>query len=191
MKHPELCLYEVDEGVATLTFNRPDRLNSMIGNMELAYFERLLQAQDDDDVAAIREALADGTIDAIATDHAPHEPHTKEFPFDHAPPGMLGFETAFALAVTELGLPLERVVELMSTRPAEIAGIADRHGRPVASGNRANLAVVDLEERWTVSGVNMASRSQNTPYEGRELQGKVKYTIANGEVMVDEGVATQ
>ena len=145
----------------------------------------------DDDVAAIREALADGTIDAIATDHAPHEPHTKEFPFDHAPPGMLGFETAFALAVTELGLPLERVVELMSTRPAEIAGIADRHGRPVASGNRANLAVVDLEERWTVSGVNMASRSQNTPYEGRELQGKVKYTIANGEVMVDEGVATQ
>ena len=145
----------------------------------------------DDDVAAIRAGLADGTIDCIATDHAPHEPHTKEFSFDHAPAGMLGFETALALAVNELGLPIERVAELMSTRPAEIAGISDRHGRAIESGNRANLAIVDLDEIWTVRGTGMASRSQNTPYEGRELQGKVKYTIVEGEITVDEGVATR
>ncbi len=144
-----------------------------------------------DDVDAIREALADGTIDCIATQHAPHEPHTKEFSFDHAPPGMLGFETAFSLALNELDLPLERVVELMSTAPSDIAGIGDRHGRPVAAGNRANLAVVDLDETWVVSGADMASRSQNTPYEGRELRGRVKYTIVEGEITVDQGVITQ
>ena len=144
-----------------------------------------------DDVAAIRAGLADGTIDCIATDHAPHEPHTKEFPFDHAPAGMLGFETALSLAVGELDLPIEKVVELMSTRPAKIAGIDDRHGQPVATGNRANLAVVDLDEKWTVSGVDMASRSQNTPYEGREVSARVKYTIVEGEITVDEGVATK
>ena len=144
-----------------------------------------------DDVAAIREALADGTIDCVATDHSPHEPHTKEFAFDHAPAGMLGFETALALALSELDLPIERVVELMSSRPAEIAGISDRHGRPVAQGNRANLAIVDLDEVWTASGADMASRSQNTPYEGRELKGKVKYTIVEGELTEGEEVTVQ
>lgn len=144
-----------------------------------------------DDVAAIREGLSNGTIDCIATDHSPHEPHTKEFPFDHAPPGMLGFETALSLALSELGLPIERVVELMSTRPAEIAGINDRHGQPVAPGNRANLAVLDPEHAWTARGVDMASRSQNTPYEGRAMKAKVKYTIVEGEITVDEGVTTK
>ncbi len=144
-----------------------------------------------DDVAAIREALADGTIDCIATDHSPHEPHTKEFAFDHAPAGMLGFETALSLALSELGLPIERVVDLMSSRPAEIAGIADRHGQLVEQGNRANLTVVDLDEVWTVGGTEMASRSQNTPYEGRQLKGKVKYTIVEGEVTVDQRVVTE
>lgn len=144
-----------------------------------------------DDVAAIREALADGTIDCIATDHSPHEPHTKEFAFDHAPAGMLGFETALSLALTELDLPIERVVELMSVRPAEIAGIADRHGQLVASGNRANLCVVDPESSWTVSGAAMASRSQNTPYEGRELQGRVIYTMLDGEMTVNQGEPTR
>ena len=144
-----------------------------------------------DDVAAIREALADGTIDCIATDHSPHEPHTKEFAFDHAPAGMLGFETAFSLAVGELDLSIERIVELMSIRPAEIAGISDRHGQLVAAGNRANLAVVDLDATWTVRGAAMASRSQNTPYEGREVKAKVEYTIVEGEITVDQGEATK
>ena len=144
-----------------------------------------------DDVAAIREALADGTIDCIATDHSPHEPHTKEFAFDHAPAGMLGFETALSLAISELGLPIERVVELMSTRPAEIAGISDRHGQIIESGKRANLAVVDLDATWTARGADMASRSQNTPYEGREMTSKIMYTIVDGEITVDQGEATK
>ena len=93
------------------------------------------------DIAALKAGLADGTIDAIATDHAPHAPHTKEAPLDQAPPGMLGLETALALALTELVLPLTRVVEVLSTNPARIAGVADRHGRPVEAGEPANLAV--------------------------------------------------
>ena len=144
-----------------------------------------------EDVAAIKTALIDGTIDCIVTDHQPHEPHTKEFPFDQAPAGMLGLESALALALTELDLPIERVVSLMSTRPAEIAGIADRHGRPVASGNRANIVIVDPEHTWTIDGQAMASRSHNSPYDGRTVTGKVTHTIYDGELVVTAGVATR
>ena len=145
----------------------------------------------DDDIVAIRAGLAEGTIDCIVTDHAPHEPHTKEFPFDQAPTGVLGFESAFAIALTELDLPIERVVELMSTRPAEIAGIGDRHGALLASGNRANLAVIDPGQTWTIDGHAMASRSHNSPYDGREVTGKVTHTIYEGDLVVADGVATK
>ena len=145
----------------------------------------------DDDVAAIKAGLADGTIDCIVTDHAPHEPHTKEFPFDLAPPGMLGFESALSIALSELDLPLERLVELMSTRPAEIAGLGDRHGAPIASGNRANLAIIDRDRTWTIDGQAMASRSHNSPYDGREVTGKVTHTIYDGDLVVADGVATK
>ncbi|MFT7473682.1 MAG: dihydroorotase [Verrucomicrobiales bacterium] len=144
-----------------------------------------------DDVEAIREGLADGTIDCIATDHAPHEPHTKEFPFDQAPPGMLGLESALALALTELDLPIERIADLMSWRPAKIAGIDDRHGNPVEVGQRANLTIVDPGYTWTIAGSSMASRSHNTPYEGREVRGKVTHTILEGDLVVDGGEATR
>ena len=154
-------------------------------------FKVLPPLRTDSDVAALRAGLVDGAIDCIATGHAPHEPHTKEFPFDQAPPGMLGLETALALVLTELDLPIERVVELMSTAPAAIAGVADRHGGPIEEGNRANLAIVDPNAEWTVSGTAMASRSHNTPYEGRTLSGHVRYTIFEGEITVDEGVATR
>lgn len=145
----------------------------------------------DADVAAIRAGLADGTIDCIATDHAPHEPHTKEFPFDQAPAGMLGLESALAIALSELDLPVERIIELMSSGPAEIAGLSDRHGNPVAAGNRANLAIVDPNEQWTISGTEMASRSHNTPYEGRQVRGRVLYTVLEGELTVEQGKATR
>ncbi len=144
-----------------------------------------------DDVAAIKDGLSDGTIDCIATDHSPHEPHTKEFPFDHAPAGMLGFETALSVAMGELDLPLMRLVELMSIRPAEIAGISDRHGQLVAAGNRANLAVIDPEATWVADGAAMASRSQNSPFTGREMKARVMYTIVEGEITVDKGEATK
>jgi dihydroorotase len=143
----------------------------------------------DVDIRAIREGLADGTIDAIATDHAPHAPHTKEMPFDQAPPGMLGLETAFSLALGDSGLDLPEVLALLSWRPAAIAGVADRHGVPVVPGAPANLCVVDPDETWTVSGAAMASLSSNTPYEGRTLRGRVRHTIRAGEPVVVDGEA--
>ena len=145
----------------------------------------------DDDVAAVKAGLADGAIAAIATDHAPHAPETKERPFDEAPPGMLGLETALSLALTELDLPIQQVLALLSWQPAAIAGIADRHGMAVAEGNPANLCVIDLEGTWTVSGAAMASRSNNTPYEGRELRGKVRHTLLRGEPVVIDGTPTR
>ena len=143
----------------------------------------------DADVRAVREGLADGTIDAIATDHAPHAAHAKELPFDQAPPGMLGLETAFSLALGESGLDLPKVLALLSWKPAAIAGVADRHGAPVVPGVPANLCVVDPDETWTVSGAAMASLSSNTPYEGRSLRGRVRHTIRAGVPVVVDGEA--
>jgi len=143
------------------------------------------------DIAALKAGLADGTIDAIATDHAPHAPHTKEAPLDQAPPGMLGLETALALAISELGLPLQRVLALLSWNPAAIAGVADRHGRPVRAGEPANLAVFDPAAEWTVVPANLASKSRNTPYAGRTVRGKVRHTVFDGAVVVRDGAATR
>jgi dihydroorotase len=143
----------------------------------------------DSDLAAVRAGLADGTVDAVATDHAPHAPHAKEQTFDEAPPGMLGLETAFALTLGESGLDLPEVLAVLSWRPAAIAGIADRHGAVVVPGAPANLCVVDPDETWTVSGAAMASRSHNTPYEGRTLRGRVRHTVCAGEPVVIDGEA--
>jgi dihydroorotase len=141
----------------------------------------------DDDVNAVRAGLADGTLDAIATDHAPHAPHLKEQPFDQAPPGMLGLETALALALTELGLPIERVLALLSWQPAAIAGLADTHGGPIEPGRPAHLCVVDPRHEWVVEPAALASRARNTPYAGRRLRGKVRHTLVGGELVVRDG----
>ena len=144
-----------------------------------------------DDIAALKAGLADGTIDAVATDHAPHAPHTKEAPLDQAPPGMLGLETALALTLGELGLPHQRVVEVLSINPANIAGVADRHGRPVAVGEPANLAVWDPAAEWTVVPTELASKSRNTPYAGRTVRGRVRHTVLAGQAVVVNGSATR
>jgi dihydroorotase len=141
------------------------------------------------DVEAVRAGLADGTIDAIATDHAPHSQEAKELPFDEAPPGMLGLETALALALTELDLPIEQVLALLSWRPARIAGLAGQHGGPVAEGAGANLCVVDPGAVWVVDPERLASRSRNTPYAGRKLTGRVRHTLLRGEPVVVGGEA--
>lgn len=143
----------------------------------------------DADVDAVRAGLRDGAIAAIATDHAPHTPESKELPFDQAPPGMLGLETALALALTELDTDVQRVLAALSWNPARIAGIDDVHGRPIAEGEPANLCVIDPEVRWTVDGEVMASRSSNTPFQGRELHGRVRHTICHGEPVVISGEA--
>ena len=144
-----------------------------------------------EDLTAIKVGLADGTIDAIATDHAPHTAQDKDRPFGEAPPGMIGLETAFALANTELDLPIEQLIGLLSWRPAAIAGIADLHGGPIAEGSPANITVLDPEAEWTVSGDGMASRSTNTPYEGRRLRGRVRHTVLHGEPVVVDHAAVR
>ena len=139
------------------------------------------------DIAAIRAGLADGTIDAIATDHAPHAPETKERPLDEAPPGMLGLETALGLSLAGLDMPLADVLAALSWRPAAIAGIDDRHGRPVEPAEPANLTILDPDVEWEVVQARLASKSRNTPYIGVPLRGRVRHTILNGTpVVVDE-----
>lgn len=141
------------------------------------------------DVAALKAGLADGTLDAIATDHAPHPQEAKEEPFDQAPPGMVGLETALAVALSESGLPLERVLALMSWQPARIAGVDGAHGGPVAEGRPANLVVIDPEADWVVEPGRLASRSRNTPFAGRRLRGRVRHTVFRGEPVVVDGEA--
>ena len=146
------------------------------------------------DVAAVKAGLADGTIDAIATDHAPHPTEAKERPFEEAPPGMLGLETALALTLEELVEPgvldLPTALARLSWGPAAIAGLVD-HGAPIAAGSTANLCVFDPDARWTVVPDALASRARNTPYAGRELRGRVRHTILRGEPVVLDGCATR
>jgi dihydroorotase len=144
------------------------------------------------DALALLEGVADGSIDAIATDHAPHVPEAKERPFEEAPPGMLGLETAFALTLTELVEPgvlaLHDALACLSWQPAAIAGL-DGHGGPIEPGRPANLCVVDPAVRWEVDPSRLASRSRNTPYAGRKLTGRVRHTVLRGEPVVVDGIA--
>jgi dihydroorotase len=147
------------------------------------------------DVEAVRAGVADGTIDAIATDHAPHSKEAKEEPFDQAPAGMIGLETALAVAHGALclgaGLPIESLFERCSWGPARIAGLDGEggHGGPIAAGRPANLVVFDPKTSWTVDASHSASRSRNTPFAGRALTGRVRHTVLQGEPVVLDGEA--
>ncbi|MDP9405649.1 MAG: dihydroorotase [Actinomycetota bacterium] len=142
------------------------------------------------DVEAVREGLADGTLDAIATDHAPHPPEQKEQEWVHAPPGMLGLETALALTLTELVdggvLTLSQAVAALSTKPARARDIDD-HGGPIAPGAPANLVAFDPAQRWTVDPRALHSRSRNTPYAGAPLRGRVVHTLLRGRFTYRDG----
>jgi len=141
------------------------------------------------DIEALKAGLLDGTIDAVATDHAPHVRRDKELPLDQAPPGMLGLETALGVVLSVLDVTPLQVAEMMSVRPAKIAGIAERHGMLPEVGGPANLCVVDMHQEWTVEPRSLASKSTNTPYVGRVLRGKVRHTVFNGHVVVNDGKA--
>ena len=93
--------------------------------------------------------------------------------------------------MAELDLELVDLLPMLSWQPAAIGGLSDTHGLPVEAGNPANLAVIDPAHRWTVSGRDMASKANNTPFEGRELVGRVRHTIHNGEVVVENGETTR
>ncbi|HEX2154401.1 MAG TPA: dihydroorotase [Acidimicrobiia bacterium] len=132
-----------------------------------------------DDVAELRRALADGTIDAVATDHAPHADHEQEVPFEEAPRGVVGLETAVAATLTVVGLDQAGLFERMSTAPARIARLGE-HGRPLEVGGPAHITVIDPTATWMPD--RFSSRSQNSPFRGRKLTGRVMATIFGGTV---------
>jgi dihydroorotase len=138
----------------------------------------------EDDRAALVEALRDGTITAVATDHAPHARHEKEVPFEEAPFGVTGLETAFAALYTQLVvpgvLPLETLLERMSAGPARAYGLPVPR---IAVGERANFVELDLEARWRVEEDRFRSRSANSWLLGRTLRGAVVRTVADGRLV--------
>ncbi len=140
--------------------------------------------REQEDIDAIKEAIADGTIDCIATDHAPHTVTEKEVEFQLAPFGIVGLETALGLVLTELVEPgiitLEYAIDLMTRRGAEIVGI---DAGTLREGGSADIAIFDPAASWTVDPKQFASRSRNTPFAGRELKGVVKATICDGAVV--------
>ncbi|RTL66741.1 MAG: dihydroorotase [Pseudonocardiaceae bacterium] len=142
------------------------------------------------DTQAMRAALAEGVIDVVATDHAPHASQYKDTEWQVAKPGMLGLQTALSVVVHTMVEPglldWHGVARVMSERPAEIAGLPDQ-GRPIAVGEPANLALVDADEPWTVRGAALASRASNTPYEGMRLPAVVVATVLRGRLTARDG----
>jgi len=145
-----------------------------------------------EDREALLGGLADGTVDAIATDHAPHEPALKDVEFDSAPFGILGFETALALALEQLvhtgRVSLMRMVELFTTGPARVLGIE----RKIAAGEPADVTIFSTERAWTYNVKESASKSRNSPFDGRTFKGAAMATIVAGKVVYRrEGSARQ
>ena len=138
-----------------------------------------------EDREALRTAVVDGTIDAVATDHAPHAVEEKEAEFDRSPPGTIGLETALAAILTHLVEPGRISLEAMSVRPARILGAAE-HGGPLEPGRPANLVVFDPSAEWTVEAP-FASRSRNSAFLGSRLRGRVLYTMLRGDLVVADG----
>ncbi|HEX7538218.1 MAG TPA: dihydroorotase [Dermatophilaceae bacterium] len=143
-----------------------------------------------EDVEMLRAALADGTIDVVATDHAPHARHDKEHAFIDAAPGMLGLETALSViseVMVRSGLlDWAGVAQVMSVRPARIAGLPG-HGRPIAVGEPANLTLIDPSATVTVDREASLSLSRNNPWHGRRLTGAVQATVLHGVPTVLQG----
>jgi dihydroorotase len=144
--------------------------------------------REPEDREAIRQALRDGTIDVICTDHAPHHYDAKEREFDDAPNGIIGLETALGLAITELvdgGLmDLGTLVTRMSTMPARIFNLP---GGTLARGAAADVVVIDPTTSWTVAPETFYSKSRNTPFAGRQLRGRADVTIVRGQVVFRRG----
>jgi dihydroorotase len=146
-----------------------------------------LRAAEDRD--AMIEGLLDGTIDCIATDHAPHAGHEKEQEFERAPNGITGLETSLGLSLAVLhrqhGMPLLQVFALLSARPAALLGLA---GGTLAVGAGADVVLLAPETEWAFRASESRSRSRNTPFDGWSLPGKVHFTLRAGNVV--HGVAS-
>ena len=144
--------------------------------------------REPEDREAIRQALRDGTIDVICTDHAPHHYDAKEREFDDAPNGIIGLETALGLALTELVhgglLDLPTLIERMSAMPAKVFNLP---GGTLARGAPADVVILDPAVEWTVKPETFYSKSRNTPFGGRRLQGRSEATIVRGQVVYRRG----
>ncbi|MGH9703777.1 MAG: dihydroorotase, partial [Candidatus Acidiferrales bacterium] len=135
-----------------------------------------------EDREALLEGFADGSIDAIATDHAPHHPASKDVEFDRAPFGIIGFETALSLALEQLfhsgRITLPRLVELFTTGPARVLGLE----RSLAAGQPADVTIFSPDRPWTFRAAESASRSRNSPFDGREFRGAPMATVVAGKI---------
>jgi dihydroorotase len=145
------------------------------------------------DVHALREALADGTIDIVATDHAPHPTESKECEWQEAAFGMLGLETALSIVqktMVDTGIMnWNQVADRMSITPARIGGY-ENHGQPIAVGSIANLVVINPTQKWTVDRDLVLSKSSNTPYHGHELPGVITHTFFKGYATYNQGTVS-
>ena len=182
----ELLRFAKSQGIEVTAEVTPHHL--LLTDEKLASYDGLFRVnpplRESRDAEALKQALLDGTVDVVATDHAPHGSEDKCVEFEHAKPGMLGLETSLAVVhriFVESGLADWRfVAKVMSERPAEILRLADQ-GRPIAVGEPANLVLVDPQAPWTARGADMASKASNTPYEGIEFTARVAATWLRGK----------
>jgi dihydroorotase len=150
--------------------------------------------RSEEDVAAVREGLSNGTIDMIASDHAPHSPEEKSRPWDQAPFGVIGLETTLGLVLTYLVRPgiltLSQAIEKMSVIPARIFGLDVLGVGTLRPEVKADLTLIDLDRKWKVDANHFYSKGRNCPFNGWELQGKAILTIVAGRMVAKDGVVT-
>lgn len=188
----EILKWAKDQGISITAEVTPHHL--LLDDARLASYDGVNRVnpplREASDAVALRQALADGIIDCVATDHAPHAEHEKCVEFAAARPGMLGLQTALSVVVHTMVAPgllsWRDIARVMSENPACIARLPDQ-GRPLEVGEPANLTVVDPDATWTVTGADLASRSANTPFESMSLPATVTATLLRGKVTARDG----
>lgn len=188
----EILKWAKDQGISITAEVTPHHL--LLDDARLASYDGVNRGnpplREASDAVALRQALADGIIDCVATDHAPHAEHEKCVEFAAARPGMLGLQTALSVVVQTMVAPgllsWRDIARVMSENPACIARLPDQ-GRPLEVGEPANLTVVDPDATWTVTGADLASRSANTPFESMSLPATVTATLLRGKVTARDG----
>lgn len=188
----EILKWAKDQGISITAEVTPHHL--LLDDARLASYDGVNRVnpplREASDAVALRQALADGIIDCVATDHAPHAEHEKCVEFAAARPGMLGLQTALSVVVQTMVAPgllsWRDIARVMSENPACIARLPDQ-GRPLEVGEPANLTMVDPDATWTVTGADLASRSANTPFESMSLPATVTATLLRGKVTARDG----
>ncbi|GAB90313.1 dihydroorotase [Gordonia rhizosphera NBRC 16068] len=192
----ELLRWARDQGIAISAEVTPHHL--LLDDSRLNTYDAVNKVnpplREHRDNLALRQALADGVIDCVATDHAPHAAQEKACEFAQARPGMLGLQTALPIVVETMVTPglldWRGVARVMSERPAQIVGLTDQ-GRPIAVGEPGNLTLVDPDTSWVVQGDRLASLSSNTPYESMTMPATVTATVLRGVVTARDGEVTR